>query len=291
MRPEPPGATLGPVMASRRRVLLLGVAGLLSASALLAIGILLAGSFGRTEQRILGSTALLAGFGLVALPAVVLLDQGRGRMLARAAAAAAALAASLALGLVWGASGSDDFGRSFGSAAIVALALAQLCTVTALRGGRDPTALRRLFAASCATAVLVAALGVTLLWAAPEGGAAPRLFGALLVLDLLLVALQPVLRRARTDLVVRQVTVVTEAGERIELEVAGRDLATAAARAIRAAEGAGQTVVGLWLAAGGEQQRHRGTAEERRREHEREDAGGDDHTGGIGRQPTTLKRA
>ena len=35
-------------------MLLFGVAGLLSASALLAIAILLAGSFGRTEQRILG---------------------------------------------------------------------------------------------------------------------------------------------------------------------------------------------------------------------------------------------
>jgi len=55
-----------------RRILLLCVAGLLSASALLAIAILLVGRFGSTEGKILGSTALLAGYGLIALPAVML---------------------------------------------------------------------------------------------------------------------------------------------------------------------------------------------------------------------------
>jgi hypothetical protein len=85
--------------------------------------------------------------------------------------------------------------------------------------------------------------------------------------------------------------VVTAAGERVELDVEGRDVATAAARAIRSAERAGHSVVELWLPGGGEEERQRGAAEQRRREDERDDAGGDDHAGGIGRPPTTLKPA
>ena len=48
-------------MGSGKRIMLLAVAGLLSASALLAIGILLVGHFGKTEGRILATTALLGG--------------------------------------------------------------------------------------------------------------------------------------------------------------------------------------------------------------------------------------
>ena len=94
-----------------RRILLLVVAGLLTASALLAIGILLVGHFGSTEGRILGTTALLAGYGIVALPAVMLLDQGRFRPLALASATLAVVGAVLALALVWTPSAGDTFGR------------------------------------------------------------------------------------------------------------------------------------------------------------------------------------
>ena len=87
-----------------KRILLLGVAGLLSATALLAIAILLVGHFGSTQGKILGSTALLAGYGLIALPAVVLLDQGRSRALGLATASLAAVGAAVALAAIWSAS-------------------------------------------------------------------------------------------------------------------------------------------------------------------------------------------
>src|SRR6478672_1386825 len=90
-RPMKPGGA-DHVSITRKRALLLGVAGLLSASALFAIVILVVGRFGSVEGRILASTALLAAYGLVALPAVVLLDQDRSRTLARSAAALAAVA-------------------------------------------------------------------------------------------------------------------------------------------------------------------------------------------------------
>ena len=217
---------------TRKRLLLLSVAVLLSLSALLAIGILLVGRFGSIEGRILGSTALLAAFGLVALPSVMLLDKSQARTLAFAGAAAAAVAAALALGGIWSSTSSDTFGRAIGSAVVLAVAFSQLCAVTARRDADDPSSVTRLFAASCVTAALASALAVTFIWSNPHGNLAPRLLGAVLVLDLLLVALQPILARARTA-TVHTFDVVLRSGERVPVTVRGGDVASAAARAIR----------------------------------------------------------
>lgn len=221
---------------TRKRALLLMVAGLLSISALLAIAILLFGSFGSTEGRILGSTALLAGYGLVALPAIVLLDRDRARRLALAGISIAALAALLALVAVWSSASPDTLGRAVGSAAVVAVAFSQVCALTARRETEDPVSVRRLFVASCATAVFAAVLAVVFIWTNPHGSLAPRMLGAVVVLDLLLVALQPVLARARLGTVAHRFEIVLVSGERIEVEVSGGDVASAAARAIRSVE-------------------------------------------------------
>jgi len=230
---------------TRRRLLLLGVAALLTVSALLAIGILLAGRFGRTEQRILGTTLLLAGFGLLALPSIVLVDQARCRRLAGAAAAAAAVGATLALASVWGASGSDALGKSVGTATIVALALAQPAALAARRRPDDPPSVRRLFAGSCAAAAVGATTAISLLWANPHGPLYPRLLGALVVLDLLLVALQPVVARACPAQAEHRFAVALASGKTVEVSIPGGDVATAAARAIRDIERAGGRVVRL----------------------------------------------
>lgn len=221
---------------SLRRALLLTVAVLLSLSAVLAVGILLVGRFGGTDGRILGSTALLAGYGLVALPAFVLLDKERASRVALPAVASAALAALLALVLVWSGGGSDTLGRTVGSATIIAVAFAQLCALTARRDRRDPASLARLFAASCATAALAAPLALVFLWANPHGSVAPRALGAVVVVDLLLVALQPILARARPGPGAYRFGVVLGSGERIEVTARGGDVASAAARAIRSVE-------------------------------------------------------
>jgi hypothetical protein len=221
-----------------RRILLFVVAGLLSASALLAIGILLVGRFGSTEGRILGSTALLAGYGIVALPAVMLLDQGRYRLLALATAALAAVSAALALAAVWTPSTPDTLGRSVVTATVWALACAR-------RQDRDPPVVRRLFAASCGTAGLIAALGTTFVFSEPHGSLYARLFGALVVLDLLLVALQPILARARPAGPVHRLRVMVASGEVVTLTIDGGDLASAAAKAIRGVERDGRRVTGI----------------------------------------------
>jgi hypothetical protein len=229
---------------TRRRILLLGVAGLLTATALLAIAILLVGSFGGVQRRVLGSTALLAGFGLLGLPGVVLLDQGRGRRLALAAEAVTALAAGVALALIWGPE-SQPLGKTLGTLVALVLVGAQTATLVARRQERDSRAVRRLFAAACATAAVAAAGATALLWSEPQGALWPRLFGALVVLDLLLVALQPVLARARPAEAEHRFAVVLAGGERTEVAIAGGDVASAAAKAIRAAERRGGRVVRL----------------------------------------------
>lgn len=75
--------------------------------------------------------------------------------------------------------------------------------------------------------------GVTFVWTNPHGSLAPRVLGALVVIDLLLVALQPILARARPSTIVHRFEVVLRSGERIEVVLRGGDLASAAARAIR----------------------------------------------------------
>lgn len=232
---------------TRKRVLLLGVAFLLSVSALLAIAVLLVGRFGSTEGRILGSTALLGAFGLVALPGVVLLDKERARPIALTGVASAAIAAGLALGAVWSRSESQVLGRTVGTAVVIAVAFSQCCALAARRATADPASVRRLFRASCATAALAAALAVAFIWTEPNGNLAPRILGAILVLDLLLVALQPILARARLGGVVRRFEVVLGSGERLAVSVEGGDLPSAAARAIRAADSGRQSVVALYV--------------------------------------------
>ena len=86
---------------SGRRILLSAVVAVLTLTALLAIAILLFGSFGETEGRILGTTLLLAVFGLLALPSVILLDQRRLPGLAVPGVVLAAASFGLATAGMW----------------------------------------------------------------------------------------------------------------------------------------------------------------------------------------------
>ena len=177
-----------------KRIVLLGVATLLCATALIAIVILLVGRFHHTENQVLGTTLLLGGYGVLALPGVFLLDRNRLRPLAIAAVAVAAAAAALALVSIWGSSG-DAVGKSVGTATFLGLAGAQVCGLE-VWATRDTVLVRRLFLASCASAAVLAALVIALLWAQPDNAFWSRLAGVFAVLDVLLVALQPVLARA-----------------------------------------------------------------------------------------------
>jgi hypothetical protein len=164
-------------------------------------------------------------------------------MLALTTASLAAVAAALALAGIW--SGSETLGKTVGSATAFALAGAQLSALTARRRDSDMAAVGRLFAASCGTVLVAATAFAVFIWIQPEGSLFPRLFGALIVLDLLLVALQPLLARARPEGPTHHLRVVLASGETIDVAIEGGDLATAAAKAIRTTERDGRRVAGL----------------------------------------------
>lgn len=227
-----------------RRPLLLAVAALLSASALLAVGILLFGHFGETEDRILGTTGLLAGYGLLALPAAILVDRGRLRPLAAAVAALAALGIVLSLFAVWSGGPGDGLGETIGTVTAFLAAAAQTAALAARRRDGDPRWVRVLFPGSVVLAALSASALSVAFWT-DSGDAWGRVVGALVVLDLLAVALQPVLARAQTAPAPIRLAVLLDSGERVELALEAPDLATAAAQAIRTLERDGRRVHGL----------------------------------------------
>jgi hypothetical protein len=225
-----------------RRLVLTGIAVSLSATALLAIGILLFGDFGETEGRILGTTMLLAGYGLLALPAGFLLDQSRHRALAGAVIALAATALALNLIALWSGGGSATLGKSVGTVTFFAVAASQTGALSARRRATDPSSVSALFMFSCGLALFLAVLATAVVWAEPHGQVYVRILGALAVLDVLLVALQPVLALARPRGEVYHLRVGFERGEELETDVEASDFAAAASRAIRETERAGRRV-------------------------------------------------
>lgn len=218
-----------------RRVLLLVVATLMCAAAALAIGILLFGDFGDTEGRVLVTTFLLALHGAVAVPAAILRDQRRLPALALLVAALAALSAALNSVSVWWEDAGDTFGKTTGTVAIFLI----VAVVTAALAARPR---HRLFFPSVVLAVAVATLATVALWAEIDESWYLRVLGALVVLEVLLVALQPLLLRLARVEAVRPLRLVDTSGRTSEVEVRAGSVADAVARAIRGLEREGAHV-------------------------------------------------
>lgn len=230
---------------SGKQLLLLAVAGLLSASAALAIAILLFGDFGETEGQILATTALLAGYGLLALPAAMLVDQRKLAGLAVAVLLLAAAGAVLAVAAIWTDEPSDAHGKGIGTISSFLVASSQVSALALRRSERDPGLVRGLFAASSVLAAVVAVMIAVLLWAEIDSERYGRVLAALVVLDVLAVALQPTLARARPRGRPIALRLMLEPDETVDVEVAAPDVASAAARAIRDAERNGRRVLKL----------------------------------------------
>jgi hypothetical protein len=108
--------------------------------------------------------------------------------------------------------------------------------------------MRRLFAASCVAVVAVAVLFTVLLWGEIDSERYGRIIGSLVVLDALLVALQPILARARPITTVHRLRLVVAPHETMELSVEARDAVEAVARAMRSLEREGRRVLLVELA-------------------------------------------
>ena len=219
-----------------RRVLLIATIAALSLTALIAIAALIAAEFGDTELRILATTA---GFGfstLLAMRGTVLLDQGRHQTLARAVIGFSALAFIVELWPVW--INSDDSApwKSYVCVIAVAVALAQIAGMLGRRRASDPPSIRVLIWAAGSFAVTVAAMAILAALAEISEAGYYQLFGVVVVLNVLAIALQPVVRRlgspAPTAGDGERFVCVLSNGRRVE-RAAGPDLADSVARALR----------------------------------------------------------
>lgn len=211
------------------RAVLLGVAALLCAAAALAIGILLFGDFGDTEGQVLATTFLLAVHGAVAVPAAILRDQRRLPALAALVAGLAALAATLNTVAVWWEGAGDTFGKVVATV-VIFLVVSVVTAALAIRPRH------RLFFPSVALAAVVATMATVAIWGEIERSGYLRLLGALIVLYVLLVALQPLLLRLGREQVARPLRLVDTFGRTSEVEVEAASVADAVARAIRGLE-------------------------------------------------------
>jgi len=229
---------------STRRLLLSAVAAALTLTALLAIGILLFGRFGETEGRILGTTIFLAAFGLLSLPAAILLDQKRLPGLAALLFALSLAGFALATAGSWIGDPPEAFGKLTLTVIAFGLAAAQTGALAARRREDDTRLLHLLFAGSTALAFVLAAVGSAAVWVEVDSQLFLRIFGAAVVLDVLLVALQPILalRRPQQRYVLH--LRLDEEGE-LDVTVEASRLARAAARAIDDAEQAGAVVAAI----------------------------------------------
>jgi hypothetical protein len=239
--------------AKLRQPLLFGAIVALSATAIIAIVALLAGDFADTELRVLATTG---GFGLsslIAMRGTALLDQRRHIALGRAVISLSALSFLIELWILWLDDDSELAWKSYVCSISIAVATAQIAGMLGRRRATDPAWIPRLVWAAGTSASIVAAMG----WAAAIGeiGRAGyyRILGAVVVLNVFLVALQPVLRRlgkptAAVEGSSRPFVLVLADGSRIDRE--GADLPDGVARALREAEQSGRRVTRIELEEG-----------------------------------------
>ena len=224
-----------------RGILLAGIVVSLTATALLAVGILLFGDFGETEGKILGTTAMLAGYGLLALPAGFLLDQRRLPGLAWAVLGLATVGFAVAATTVWTEAG-ETLGKTTLTVTVFAFAATQ--TAAQLAGRRTAPGL---FELSVGLVLVVAVMASAAAWGEIESSLFYRLLGAIAVLDVLVVALQPILAVGRRQRRAFALRVRLADGDWVSTSVEAADFAGAAAKALHAAQRNGGRPVAVEL--------------------------------------------
>jgi hypothetical protein len=178
-----------------KRLFVLALVVALCTSALIAIAILLFGEFDDTSARILVTTALIGLYSLISLPGGVLLDQGRQALLAWTVVALAAIGFVLAMTLTWGDVDSETTWKLAGSVTAAAGAFSQTATATSRRRETDTAGVGVLYVLSIGAVFLLATLIVAAIWQEVEDQAYYRFLGAVAVINVLLVLLQPMSRR------------------------------------------------------------------------------------------------
>jgi hypothetical protein len=226
-----------------RRALLVATVAALSATALLAIVALLAGDFGDFELRILGTTGGFALSSLIATRGTALLERGRLLPLGRAVIGLSAFAFLAELWVLWIDDDSAAGWKTYVCAIALAGALGQIAGMIARRRPTDTPSVATIVWAAGTCAVILAAMACIAALAEIDDGGYYQAFGAVAILDILGVVLQPVVRRLGSPaqeaagtggLRQGRFALVLEDGRRIE-EDAGPDLPEAIAAALREA--------------------------------------------------------
>jgi hypothetical protein len=232
---------------SMRRILLRAVVTALSVTALIAISALLGGDFGGTEWKILGTTSGFALASLFALRGTILLDRNIHRRLGWSVVVLSALAFVLLLKVLWIDDGDSDWTwKTLAISAGLAGALGQIATSISRRRPTDPPSIRPLSAAAAVCALTVEVLiAIAAIEEIGDGGYY-RFLAAVFVLDVLLVALESVVRRLGDRPAVapgNAAFVCTLAdGRQIRREARAQELPEAVASALREANARGQRV-------------------------------------------------
>lgn len=220
----------------------------LVATAALAIGFLLLADFNDRTWKVIGTTALLSGFSLLGLPGAALLDQGRALALGWANLGLAGLGLAWSLYLLW--TEADSGWKPLVFVVAFCGAAAQASGTTARLRDDDPQSVHLLYVLGIAGAVILASLVSLAAWQEIEDGGFYRAVGALAVAELLVVLLQPILRRTgggRTALSpgvpVFEFSVTLADGREVPGDRPAKDFATAVASAISEVERSGGEVV------------------------------------------------
>jgi hypothetical protein len=219
----------------------------LVATAALAIGFLLLADFDDRTWKVIGTTALLSGFSLLGLPGAALLDQGRAIVLGWANLVLAGIGLAWSLYLVW--SEADSGWKLLVFVVAFCGAAAQASGTTARLRDDDPQSVHLLYVVGIAGAVILASLVSLAAWQEIEDGGFYRILGALAVAELLVILLQPILRRtgggaaATSGVPVFEFSVTLADGREVPGDRPAKDFATAVASAISEVEGSGGRVV------------------------------------------------
>jgi len=235
-------------LTSARRLFGIALVASMSATAALAVGILLFSEFDDTSVRILGTTGALAFFSLLALPAGVLLDRGLAAPLGWAALGLSAVGLVLVLVLLWidWDDSPEALLKSTLTVCVFAVAAAQACATTARLREDDPQSVRRLYVAGLAAGAALATLASVAAWAEIDEAGFYRVLGALAVVLVLVTLLQPILRKTTTPRSPQtgefHLRLTLDDGRQVERVDGGGDFAEAVAKAVRGAERDGSPV-------------------------------------------------
>jgi hypothetical protein len=219
------------------------------ATAALAIGFLLFADFDERTWKVIGTTALLSGFSLLALPGAALLDQGRALFLGWANMLLAAVGLTYSLVLLW--SEANSGWKPLVTVVAFTGAAAQASGTTGRRRTDDPPSVTLLYLAGLAGGALLALLISVAAWQEIEDGGYYRLVGAIAVAEVLVVLLQPILRRTAAGRALAPTaatdsfafTVTLDDGREVPYRDESRDFASAVASAISDLERSGARVL------------------------------------------------